>query len=481
VRAVVTRLVRLASAAALLGAGIAGPNLARAASPAAPAPSHPQYSQAPGIELFEVPGTGDFRGVACPYDGTCVVTGVATSGPNAPGVVVPIVDGKVGAVQQVAGTSEVYGVACMSDEDCLSVGYDGNKSALGQLVPITNGVPGSARPVSGAGALFGIDCVDQTCMLAGEDPNLQYGIAVAYNGSAPRVQQVGSRNMWQAHCLSIDDCLVVGEGGSPPNGAGILVPTHQGTAGAAQSTTAVGGLFDIGCVDALHCLGVGNSPAGVGQVVSYDDGGLGAVTAVPATQLHGITCQTTTTCIAVGRGAPNGIYVVIKDGIPGDVHTVPGSAQFEDVACATPDWCVAVGNVGGETGVIAEIELTGVDEPTGSTGAPSDPLEEFWSILPWLIAILGGLGLLIGLIYFGLRVRAGLPSQTDSGPSGSDGTPIDPSTLPPPPLPPPAEVPPLGPPPDDGTPIDPSTLPPPPLPPPAEVPPLGPPPATNGS
>jgi len=82
---------------------------------------------------------------------------------------------------------------------------------------------------------------------------------------------------------------------------------------------------------------------------------------------------------------------------------------------------VAVGNSDGQTGVIVEISLSQAD-PLGSGGASGseDPFEEFWSILPWLIAILGGIGLLIALIYFGLRMSGLLPNLT-----GPDGDPTD--------------------------------------------------------
>jgi hypothetical protein len=384
-------------------------------SAAAPSPQpHPSYSQAPGVELFEVAGTGDFRGVACPYDGTCVVTGVSTSGPNETGVVVPIVEGKPGDVQSVGGTSEVFGVACGSADECVGVGFDGN-TGIGQVVPINQGVPGGPRSIDGSGSLFGVDCIlPTTCMLAGEDTNLQHGVAVAYDTGAPRTQTVGSRNMWQADCPIPNDCLVVGEGGTAPNGAGILVQTHDGSVGATQTAGGVAGLFDIDCMTPTSCLAVGANPKGVGQLIPYTDGQLRGPTPVANTiPLHGIACMTSSTCIAVGRLAdpPQAAYVVVTDGVPGQVHGVPGTSQFEDVACGAPDWCVAVGNVGGQTGVIAEIELTGADAPTTSPGTDSfDPFEELLSLLPELIFFLGGLGILIGVTYLLARILGLLPN-----------------------------------------------------------------------
>ncbi|MBI2780730.1 MAG: hypothetical protein HYX55_02890 [Chloroflexi bacterium] len=139
----------------------------------------------------------------------------------------------------------------------------------------------------------------------------------------------------------------------------------------------------------------------------------GATPVANTMPLHGIACSTTSTCVAVGRlaDAAQAAYVVITDGVPGTVHGVPGTSQFEDVACGAPNWCVAVGNVGGATGVIAEIELTGADAPTGSAGTDaSDPFDELLSLLPGLIVFLGGLGILIGVIYLVARLLGLVPN-----------------------------------------------------------------------
>jgi hypothetical protein len=131
-----------------------------------------------GVRVYAMPGTGDLRGVSCPADGQCIVTGSSSPIPTAggsttAGVVIPIVGGEPGDVQQVGGTTELFGVGCGSADDCLAVGFSGD-TGIGQAVPITKGVPGGPTSIDGTGSLFGVDClVPTTCLIAGEDTTFQ--------------------------------------------------------------------------------------------------------------------------------------------------------------------------------------------------------------------------------------------------------------------------------------------------------------------
>jgi len=423
-QAVVGRVLVAAGVVAVvaIGLGGAGVGMSRVRAAGQAAPATPE----PGIEVFELPGTGDLRGVSCEGDGFCVVTGTSAPTPTAQGstttgVIVPIDFDRPGDVRSIAGTSALFGVGCWSKADCLAVGFDGD-TGIGQVVPYTNSVPGGPQPIAGTGSLFGADCVSATaCLIAGEDASFQKGVVIAWNGSIGRTQDV-ARTMWQAYCTTADDCLAAGEQGAPA--AGVLVATSHGSAGPPQTISGLGALFDVGCMSAADCIAVGgDAKNSVGELVPVTAGQpVGSSPIAGTNVLHGIHCPSRDTCVAVGRSATtaSGDYLLIRNGVPGSPRDVPGTSQLEDISCGSPDWCVAVGNSHGQTGVIVEISLSQAD-PLGSGSTVSeDPFEEFWSILPWLIAILGGIGLLIALIYFGLRMSGLLPNLT-----GPDGDPTD--------------------------------------------------------
>jgi peptidoglycan/xylan/chitin deacetylase (PgdA/CDA1 family) len=246
-------------------------------------------------------------------------------------VVVPIVNGVAGSVQQVPGGDLVIAnVACTGTTACEAVGQDDLANGGGIVVPITSGTPGSAQVVPGTVNLVGVTCPSATT------------------------------------------CEAVGANSFDSAGQGVLVPIINGTPGSAQVVPGTAALSGMVCPTATTCEAVGSDSSGQGVVVPITSGTPGTAQAVPGTAwLTGVACQTATTCVAVGKknspGAnalgTQGVLVPIINGTPGSAEVVPGTVELNGVACPSATTCEAAGTskisgvYNGFIGVLAQVAI----------------------------------------------------------------------------------------------------------------------------
>lgn len=258
-------------------------------------------------------GTALLDGIACPSRShTCLAVGSSTS---AEGAVVPITSAGLPNNPIVVGkVRQLYAIACEPGGGCFAVGQ--TASSEGVVVPISpQGTPGAPETVADTTALFSVACYTST------------------------------------------SCVAVGVGG----GHGVAVPISSGVAGSAAVAGGTSELLGVACRSSTtSCVAVGIEEAGQQGVVNqiYEPSGdFGTAESVPnATALSGVTCQSATTCVAVGTGAQAGMIEPITNGIvrPESEQELPSVGNLSAVACVQERACLGVGqNPSDEQGAVA--------------------------------------------------------------------------------------------------------------------------------
>jgi hypothetical protein len=315
-----------------------------------------------------VPGTSVLYGVACQSATSCVAVGknVAETG----GVVVPISDGTPGTPMTVPGTGELDGVSCPGASSCEAVGENAAYTA-GVVVPITGGNPGSPITVPGTRGLDGVACSGATgCEAVGANTAQTVPVVVPITNGTPGAATTvsGTSHLAGLACQSATACEAVGENAAKT--AGVVVPITGGTPGSPISVPAASELLGVACQSATSCVAVGNGFAPdsrtivPGVVVSLTNGLPGTAIRVAGTGggLDGVACESASSCEAIGANAYFGggpasmilgyqVVVPIAAGAPGYPITAPGFPSFlHGVACQSSTSCEAVGQNTSQTG-----------------------------------------------------------------------------------------------------------------------------------
>lgn len=374
------------------------PGVAAAATPVAATPQ-------------PVAGTTVLTAAACVSANSCVAVGNSPAG----GIIVPITVTASGTTpgnaQVVAGTAGFDSVTCPTVNTCVAVGQSlpsgGPFTNVGAAVPIAmNTSPPAVGRVSFTGDwghLFGISCVSATRCLA-------VGSIVSINFSSPQVVPVtvvGSQQVslgepqfpaaptYQLRgvaCPSATLCEAVGSAGGRE--AAVFPITVSPSGITVQDRLPLAGMYleAVACQTAVACQAVGyefvGATASQGEVVPITVSGsvtsVGSALSVPSTPyLHGVTCPSDTTCLAVGDqsylGNATGMLLPITgsgaDTAAGSGETITGTFLLSGATCPSVSLCEAVGatTYTDTTGTHAEGVVvpiaTGLAGTTSSLGA----------------------------------------------------------------------------------------------------------------
>ena len=286
------------------------------------------------------------QGVACANDSTCVAVGfrLQSSQPLVyEGVVLAITDGVPGAVQVVSGVSRLSGVSCAGPSACVAVGSRDVPTPEGVIVPITAGAPGDPLVASGTEFLEGVACPSAIeCIAVGSnrskptDPTSpDYGVIVHIAGNLPGPVQIvsGTGYLHGVACSSGSACQAVGGTSTSSGSQGAAVSIANGIPGAVHVAPGTVFLYGVACVRSIVCQGVGSrfanpstAPSDVGTVLTIVNGVPGDDEAVSGTlgRLFSVACLNSTTCLAVGYNASQGVVVTIpllRRGAPATTRT----------------------------------------------------------------------------------------------------------------------------------------------------------------
>ena len=268
------------------------------------------------------------------------------------------------------------GIACPSIGMCISVGETPQTtSRFLTLAEQWNGtdwkVQSTANPAKISAQLNGIDCVSTTsCAAVGFSQNLPSG----GGGGGGIAQQgvlepghFGRLPNGQAPSRQVPLTLVPNAGAS---GSAIplkftLAEIWNGRSWTMQATpnpqAAYSQLNGISCVTSTNCIAVGSSTTNLGATTTLAEAWNGTTWSIVATpnpagatssQLNGVACASSQTCIAVGSSTGASGSVTLAEtwnGTTWAVVTTPNpagasSSQLNGLACHAAASCMAVGS-----------------------------------------------------------------------------------------------------------------------------------------
>jgi Bacterial Ig domain len=193
---------------------------------------------------------------------------------------------------------------------------------------------------------------------------VRYGLQV--NGSKPRVDVPRSLRGAAASLFAmavlaglIEVCLVVG-----PAVPGASQAAAAGAPGSWQVdkyfTPTPGDMNGISCPTTTNCVAVGTTGVRAGFVEATADGGASWVAdnAPPGVSLLGVSCPSAVDCTAVGTTAPvGGVAVAIgttNGGATWTPETIPSHVvTLSGISCPSTTTCTAVGATGSSSAVVA--------------------------------------------------------------------------------------------------------------------------------
>jgi hypothetical protein len=231
-------------------------------------------------------------GVSCPSTSRCIAVGRVGSGSDYSNALVETFDGTTWTSTLLANPGDYpsdiagfTGVSCMDETDCIAVGFystDVNEDLQGfSEVMTSKGWNVSATPtLTGSNALFGVDCDSASCVAVGDQAGQSQTLVEEYASKGWSVTAGGTPgDLRSVSCPAPGDCAAVGYTASYQP----IVMTTTGNTWSAQSAT---------------------SPISD----TYN--------------LQGLSCASTTTCVAAGWGTSGGhLYGYL---LSGGIQGVPG-------------------------------------------------------------------------------------------------------------------------------------------------------------
>jgi hypothetical protein len=337
-------------------------------------------------------GSDQLEGLSCWQSLACWAVGIA--GGTDVGIVMSI-SGSATTVTSLAnpageGYVQLGAVWCSSADACVATGRTGTSGGGAAIAETLSGgtwTPAIVAPVGGdnEAVLWGVDCTSTTACEAvgsgyrtGSQADHAFAATLDASGWTATEPTVGGPPTASIHGLSC-----------PTSAACVGVGTYIGYTGATRSfaeTRATNGwksafppgpaharaagVFSVSCAVATRCVAAGSYRTSTGALRPFVDQLVGhtwTATTVPfpkqtSSWLSGVSCPSTTTCVAVGTwsqspdpstycAAPCGSGVFV-DQLVGTKWTETGlptpkgevNPEFNDVSCWSTSRCIAVGS-----------------------------------------------------------------------------------------------------------------------------------------
>lgn len=351
--------------------------------------------------------TSEFTSVSCPLATFCIAGG---SYSTSSGVTYPLAERWTGAAWTItttyrpAGTSydPLVAVSCSSSTACTAVGATSSNGSNTSFAERFNGTSWSLQstatlPGLPSNSLTAVSCpTSAVCLAVGNassSAGVQSTLVELWNGGAwhaqatPSITGSTSATLQAVWCASATSCVAVG-GASMSSGAeNTLAETLSGTTWSvtASPDPVPGGtneLDGVTCTAVTWCEAVGqdrNLTTGQGAAVVEDLRGTSWATQSPVasgqiSQFTGVSCPTTTSCVAGGFSATTATVTALAesgDGTSWDLTPVVSptgvkSSDLNDVSCSSATACTAVGAAHSDVG-------------------PPLPLAERWNGKTWSI------------------------------------------------------------------------------------------------
>jgi hypothetical protein len=260
------------------------------------------------------------------------------------------------------------GVSCPTATFCLALGrYESEGVSLGTVVEQWDGASWSIQPNSVNGGLTDVSCTSATactavghhCSCSPDTPLVERWDTSGWSEqSTPAVTNAADANLFAVSCTS-STCTAVGNFDDGGTGVGESLVEHwDGTAWSIEPTPSPGGatqtyLRGVSCASPTACTAVGeyNDPAGIELTLADGlNNGAASIELTPnpsgptRSTLTGVSCASTTTCVAVGTGNTVPLVETWNRGNWSMLSTgVPTIAELAAVSCVSPIACTAVG------------------------------------------------------------------------------------------------------------------------------------------
>jgi hypothetical protein len=283
-----------------------------------------------------------------------------------------------------AKSGGMWGVSCVSSTECIGVGEfennSGTKASLGEKWNGTTWTDQEPRIPTGAkSSLLGsISCVSSTaCVAVGSFQNaagIGAGLSETWNGTEWTIEEFASpkglmidTKLWTLSCISSTECTAIGAAYKTNGDRAPMAETWNGTTWSVQEpprpeTAKAGQLSGISCTSSTSCMAVGSfeSSSGVKEALADVWNGTAWSLQEPpnpagakATGLSKVSCASSTECIAVGEYEnSSGTHVVLAEKWNGTSWTlqepaIPAGAAkgslLASVSCTSSTSCVAAG------------------------------------------------------------------------------------------------------------------------------------------
>ena len=299
--------------------------------------------------------------ITCPSHTQCWLAGSLAAGTANVGAIVSVQAGKPGTPRAVSGVTDLTAISCRTPDICEAIGLQTAGSTRYAAVAILKGVPQPPVAVSGV-TLSGVGCATTTrCDAIGGSSSVPFKghgeIVPITNGKVGTPRAVSGVNSLDAiTCLSATTCEAIGRfvdrSRKDPlqQEEGKLVPILHETP-RSPIMLPIDSPDGIACTP-ISCEVVGNcDPCGYGYgsgVHVNHANVVGKVRRLYGSELSGIACETSTTCVVVGGAeikAGSGPAVsTITNGNPGTIHLVKAlssESSIGGVGCPTSTSCVA--------------------------------------------------------------------------------------------------------------------------------------------
>ncbi len=328
-------------------------------------------------------------GVSCTSPTACVGVGSYSTGANQL-TLVETWDGTAWTVTpspdgSTANDNYLYGVSCTSPSACVAVGsfYDG--TTYRTLIETWDGTTWSITPSPNSSPtqdnyLNGVSCTSPTaCVAVGNfyDTTNDKTLIEMWDGStwsivpSPNGSPAQENLLNGVSCTSATACVAAGFFSDGTNNQ-TLVETWDGTTWSITPSPGASPAQDdyfngVSCSSATDCVAVGRTYNGTNSqtLVETWDGTTWSVASSPDSspsqnnELTGVSCTTTTACVAVGysfNGTDNQTLIETWDGTAWSVTPSPNASPthdnyFTSVSCASLTACVAAGYFSNGTNV----------------------------------------------------------------------------------------------------------------------------------
>ncbi len=307
-------------------------------------------------------GTGEtLRAATCTSSSFCVVSGNH-------GTIVTY-NGTSWTLQSRHTVNNLASVVCVSTTSCEAVG-DAGTAYVG-----TSPSSWTAQTSNTTSDLHGVSCY-------GTSPEQCWAVgtvgAIVYTGSTSTVY-AGSSNTWAPQersatvndlaavaCPSAGTCVAVGTNGAAVGG--VAMP-NGGTFWSGQSTSTTNPLTGVACPSTTVCWVAGeNASTGQPYVLKLTASGNTwsptsvsvSWTGTPFGYFNGISCTSTSFCVAVGDG---GVTAKYNGTSWTGTAPSPATANLNGVTCLSTTACVAVG----DSGTISDYNGTSWSSATSGT------------------------------------------------------------------------------------------------------------------